>query len=100
VVDSGMKLVRRASLSAESGSALTVPAFVAGQADFYAQAKTYSQEAAAATWGPNVNVAYSAFSDAFGTAATNKSSFVTALSAVQQKVVADMRSNGFAVSGG
>jgi multiple sugar transport system substrate-binding protein len=88
-----------ASLAAESGSALTVPAFVGGQSDFYTLAKTYSTQAAAATWGPDVNVAYSAFSDAFGAAATNKTSFLTALSTVQQKVVADMKSNGFTVSG-
>jgi multiple sugar transport system substrate-binding protein len=87
-----------ASLAAESSSALTVPAFVSGQSDFYTLAKSYSQEAAAATWGPDVNVAYSAFGDAFGTAATNKSDFLAALNTVQQKVVADMKTNGFTVS--
>ena len=88
-----------ASLSAESSAVLTVPAFVAGQSDFYAQAKTYSKVAAAAVWGPDVNVAYSAFGDAFGAAATSRSDFLTALSTVQSKVVADMKSNGFTVSG-
>jgi len=88
-----------ASLTAESSSALTTPAFVAGQSDFYTLAKTYSTQAATPVWGPNVNVAYSAFGDAFGAAATAKSSFLTALSTVQQKVVADMKSNGFTVSG-
>jgi multiple sugar transport system substrate-binding protein len=88
-----------ASLSADSSSSLAPQAFLAGQADFYTQAKAYSQAAAPATWGPNVNVAYSAFGDAFGAAATNKSDFVAALSTVQQKVIADMKANGFTVSG-
>ena len=88
-----------ASLAAESSSSLTVPSFISGQTDFYTQAKTYSQDAASATWGPDVNVAYSAFGDAFGTAATNKSDFLAALSTVQQKVIADMKANGFTVSG-
>ncbi|HEU5353498.1 MAG TPA: extracellular solute-binding protein [Actinocrinis sp.] len=88
-----------ASLAAEGSSTLAIPAFVGGQSDFYTLAKQYSKEAATATWGPNVNVAYSAFSDAFGAAATNKGDFLAALSTVQQKVVADMKANGFTVSG-
>jgi multiple sugar transport system substrate-binding protein len=88
-----------ASLTAESSSSLSVPSFISGQSDFYSLAKTYSQNAASATWGPDVNVAYSAFGDAFGAAATSKSDFVAALNTVQQKVIADMKANGFTVSG-
>lgn len=88
-----------ASLAAESSGSLAAPTFLGGQSDFYTQAKAYSQAAAAATWGPDVNVAYSAFGDAFGAAATDKSDFLAALSTVQQKVVADMKSSGFTVGG-
>ena len=52
------------------------------------------------TWGPDVNVAYSEFSTAFGGAATSKGSFLTPLSAVQSAVLSDMKKSGFTVAAG
>ena len=52
------------------------------------------------SWGPNVNVANSAFQDAFNDAVTNRTSFTDALATVQEAVVADMEKSGFTVSAG
>ena len=89
-----------ASLAAESGSALSTPAFVAGQSDFYTLAKTYSTQAATPVWGPDVNVAYTEFQTAFGSAASSKGSFLSPLTAVQSTVVNDMKKSGFTVAAG
>jgi len=45
-----------------------------------------------------VNVAYTEFQTAFGSAATSKGSFLTPLSAVQSAVVSDMKKSGFTVA--
>ena len=52
------------------------------------------------SWGPNVNVANSAFQDAFNDAVTNRTSFTDALATVQEAVVADMEKSGFTVGAG
>ncbi len=51
------------------------------------------------TYGPNTNVAYSAFNDAFGKAATAKkaSSFAEALTTMQTQTLDDLKANGFNV---
>jgi multiple sugar transport system substrate-binding protein len=51
-----------------------------------------------AAWGPNVNVAYSTFNDAFGRAARNRSGFSGALTEMQQAAVNDLRDHGFQVT--
>ncbi|WP_459645362.1 ABC transporter substrate-binding protein [Kineococcus sp. NUM-3379] len=82
-------------------SALTAPpAFFADQADFYDIAAQAAEVTNPFTYGPNVNVAYSAYKDAFGKAAEAKSAagFVPAVEAMQATTVADMKNSGFTVA--
>ena len=53
---------------------------------------------APSAWGPNVNVAYTSFNDAFGAAAKNKSDFGAALKAMQDATVTDLKKQGFGVA--
>lgn len=76
------------------------PTFMPNQPTFFADAAKISANAKGFTWGPDVNVTYAAYRDAFGKAIQNKSSFVTALDAMQSATVADMKKSGFTVSGG
>ncbi len=87
-----------ASLTAESSSSLPAQTFMS-QPDFYTLAKQYSAETAAATWGPDVDVAYSDFSDDFASTVKTQSGYLSALSRLQTSVVGDMKSTGFTVSG-
>ena len=76
------------------------PAYFSNQSNFWTLGKQYASEAANVTWGPDVNVAYSEFSTAFGGAVTSKGSFLTPLSAVQSAVLSDMKKSGFTVAAG
>jgi multiple sugar transport system substrate-binding protein len=88
-----------AASAAQSGPALKEPpAFFPGQDDFYQRAAEIAGTAAGFTWGPNVNVTYSAYEDAFGKAIQRKSSFADAPKAMQEATVADMRKAGFSLS--
>ncbi|MFE9450426.1 ABC transporter substrate-binding protein [Streptomyces sp. NPDC006739] len=88
-----------ASTSAQlSGAFSNPPAYFSNQADFYTQAADIAKTTAPSAWGPNVNVAYTSFNDAFGAAAKNKSDFVAALNKMQDDTVADMKKQGFGVS--
>jgi multiple sugar transport system substrate-binding protein len=78
---------------------VAAPSFLPSVTDFAATAKEASDSTAAATWGPDVSTAYSAYNDNVGKAATAKSSLTDAFDAVQQAVVADMKKSGFTVSG-
>ncbi|MEU5384787.1 extracellular solute-binding protein [Kitasatospora cineracea] len=87
-----------AATSAQTGSLLSAaPEFFPNQPDFYAKAAEIAKGTAPAAWGPNVNVAYSAFKDAFGKAAQDKGDFGAALSTMQQSTVEDLKKNGFKV---
>ncbi|MEU2630900.1 extracellular solute-binding protein [Kitasatospora sp. NPDC007106] len=89
-----------AATAAQTGGALAnAPEFFANQPDFYTRAAEIAKNTAPAAWGPNVNVAYSTFKDAFGKAAQNKSGFPAALTAIQQATVADLKKNGFTTQG-
>ncbi|HSX97519.1 MAG TPA: sugar ABC transporter substrate-binding protein, partial [Streptomyces sp.] len=74
------------------------PAFFSNQADFYATASEIAKTTAPSAWGPNVNVAYTTFKDAFGAAAKNRSDFGAALKKMQDDTVADMEKQGFEVA--
>lgn len=88
-----------AATAAQSGGALAeAPDYFSNQPDFYTEAAAIAKTAAPAAWGPNVNVAYTTFKDAFGRAAKNKSGFGAALTAVQDKTVADLKKSGFGVA--
>lgn len=89
-----------AATAAQTGGALSsAPDFFPDQPDFYATAAKIAANTAPAAWGPNVNTAYSAFKDAFGKAAQRKSDFLAALTAMQGTTLADMRKQGFKVTG-
>lgn len=98
-------LVRESALypaakDAQQGPALAQPpAFFAEQADFYPLAKQISDGAAGVVWGPNVNVTYEAYKDAFAKAIGGKAPFGPAVEAMQRATVEDMRKNGFTVAG-
>ena len=81
-----------------SGAFANPPAYFANQADFYTRAAEIAKTTAPSAWGPNVNVAYTTFNDAFGAAAKNKSDFVAALNTMQDATVADLKKQGFGVS--
>jgi multiple sugar transport system substrate-binding protein len=81
-----------------SGAFATPPAYFSNQSDFYTKAAAIAKTTAPSAWGPNVNVAYTTFNDAFGAAAKNKSDFTAALATMQQATVADLKKQGFEVS--
>jgi multiple sugar transport system substrate-binding protein len=81
-----------------SGAFATPPAYFANQSDFYTKAAEIAKTTAPSAWGPNVNVAYTTFNDAFGAAAKNKSDFAAALNTMQDATVADLKKQGFEVS--
>ncbi|MGW2822408.1 ABC transporter substrate-binding protein [Streptomyces sp. NPDC001443] len=81
-----------------SGAFLTPPDYFSDQADFYTQAAKIAGTTAPSAWGPNVNVAYASFNDAFGAAAKNKSDFAAALATMQDDTVADLKKQGFGVA--
>lgn len=88
-----------AARDAQNGPALRQPpAFFAQQTSFYSDAKAIADTAAPFVWGPNVNVTYSTYKDAFGKAVAGKSPFGPAVDAMQEATVADMRKNGFKVT--
>ncbi|WP_188189783.1 ABC transporter substrate-binding protein [Nonomuraea sp. SYSU D8015] len=83
---------RQATLSSEP------PQLMPQQKDFYQVAdQVIKNTTIPATWGPNVNVAQSAFENALNTAALNKSSFREVYRATQQAVVADLQKSGYTV---
>ena len=89
-----------AASDAETGSALaTAPAFFSNQPDFYTTAAKIEGTTAPAAWGPNVDVAYSAFTDDFGKAAQSRGDFLSALSSMSRTTVSDLKTQGFTVSG-
>ncbi|MFD3991614.1 ABC transporter substrate-binding protein [Streptomyces sp. NPDC058583] len=87
-----------ATAAQTSGALATAPDYFANQPDFYTRAAEIAKTTAPAAWGPNVNVAYTAFKDEFGKAAKAKSGFDTALTAVQSATVADLKKQGFEVA--
>jgi multiple sugar transport system substrate-binding protein len=84
----------------DSKSALSKPnTFFANQPGFYSLAAKLAGTVQPFTYGPNVNVAYSAFNDEFGKAAESKSKadFLTAVDAMQKITTDDLKKNGFTV---
>lgn len=78
----------------------TPPAFFKNQPDFYQVAAKVSSTTLPFTYGPNVNVAYNAYNDAFGKASDSKSAdqFLKALTSMQTTTVADLQKTGFTVT--
>ncbi|ASW53048.1 ABC transporter substrate-binding protein [Plantactinospora sp. KBS50] len=90
-----------ASVDATATALTSPPAFFADQADFYAIAAEASKTTNPFTYGPNVNVTYNAYNDAFGKAAQSKqaATFTAALATMQQATVDDMKNAGFKLAG-
>ncbi|MCC3650509.1 extracellular solute-binding protein [Streptomyces sp. S07_1.15] len=89
-----------AATAAQTGGALSeAPGFFSNQPDFYTEAAEIAKTTAPGAWGPNVNVAYSAFRDRFGKAAKEKSDFGAALAAMERATVTDLKKQGFGVAG-
>lgn len=76
------------------------PAFMANQEDFYELAGQTAATAGSFTFGPNVNVTYSAYNDEFAKAAEAKdaAAFRAAVESMQQITVDDLKNSGFSVA--
>ncbi|GAB3006022.1 ABC transporter substrate-binding protein [Saccharothrix stipae] len=75
------------------------PAFFPNQPDFYRQAARIAATSSGFTWGPNVNVTYTAYKNAMGEAISGGADLVPALAKMQAATVDDMKANGFTVGG-
>lgn len=75
------------------------PEFFAHQEDFYEQVSRIAEGTAPVTWGPNVNVTYSSYQDAFAAAIANGTPFAEAVATMQEDTLGDMENKGFAISG-
>jgi multiple sugar transport system substrate-binding protein len=97
----GTANVYPASVDATAAALTTPPGFFADQSDFYAIAAEAGKITKPFTYGPNVNVAYNAYNDAFNKAAQSKkaASFPEALTTMQKATVDDMKTAGFKVAG-
>jgi len=74
-----------------------VPPLVSGQTDFWTFAAGVAADTAPITWGPNVQVAFDAYSDAINAATANRTSYLAALTATHEAVVNDLTRTGFTV---
>ncbi len=89
-----------ANTPAQAGALTEPPAFFADQADFWEIAAETAETASSFTYGPNVNVTYSAYNDEFGkaTEARSQAAFTAAVEAMQTITVDDLESSGFTVA--
>lgn len=89
-----------ADLPAQAEALSAPPAFFSQQADFYAIAAETAKTVQPFTYGPNVNVAYSAYNDEFGKATESRTAaaFLAAVTAMQTATVDDLLNSGFSVS--
>ncbi|WP_125776919.1 ABC transporter substrate-binding protein [Antribacter gilvus] len=89
-----------ADIPASTAALADPPEFFANQPDFYELASQTAQTANPFTYGPNINVAYSAYNDEFAkaTEARTQDAFVEAVEAVQAATVADLKNSGFSVN--
>jgi multiple sugar transport system substrate-binding protein len=84
--------------SAAEAAITSPPTYFANEPNFWTLGKQYASEAATVTWGPDVNVAYTEFTTAFGSAAASKGSFLNPLAQIQSTVLSDMKKSGFTVA--
>ncbi|MBE7702189.1 extracellular solute-binding protein [Oerskovia sp. Sa1BUA8] len=88
-----------ANIPASAEALSEPPAFFANQPDFYEIAAQTAKTAGSFTYGPNVNVTYSAYNDEFGkaTEARSRAAFTTAVETMQKVTLDDMKTSGFTV---
>ncbi|MET8141055.1 extracellular solute-binding protein [Sphaerisporangium sp. NPDC005288] len=83
----------------EGQASLTkAPEYFGNQPDFWKTAAAISATARGFTFGPDVNVTYNAFKDAFDKAVQDGSAFSGAVRTMQDATVADMRKSGFQIA--
>lgn len=89
-----------ADLPSQAEALASPPEFFSNQPDFYTLAAETAKGVQPFTYGPNVNVAYSAYNDEFGKAAEAKqaSLFLDAVTAMQATTVDDLENQGFTVT--
>ena len=90
-----------AATSATASALTSPPGFFSNQPDYFTIAAEAAKVTNPFTYGPDVNVAYSAYSDAFGKAAEAKQAakFTAALTTMQQTTTDDMKNTGFKLAG-
>ncbi|MDW6062519.1 sugar ABC transporter substrate-binding protein [Streptomyces sp. FXJ1.4098] len=76
------------------------PALMPQQTDYYKTVAEISKHTRPVTWGPNTDVAQSAFTDAMNAAVRNGTSWEQVLTTTQKAVVDDLKKQGFEVSEG
>ncbi|TFB85300.1 extracellular solute-binding protein [Cryobacterium algoricola] len=88
-----------ADAAAAQSALTTAPAFFSNQPDFYKVAADVAKTVSPFTYGPNVNVAYSAYNDEFAKAADakTKSAFLAAVTNMQKITTDDLTKSGFTV---
>ncbi len=103
--DEGCKLLLDLDIypAGNAGRAATLasapPKLMPQQKDFYQIAEQVIKNTTiTTTWGPNVNVAQSAFGDALNNAALKKGSFRDVYQATQRTVVTDLKKSGYTVT--
>lgn len=84
----------------EEAKAQAPPKLMPQQKDYYEVVARIAQHTRPVTWGPNTDVAASAFTDAMNAAVRNGTAWSSALTATQQAVVNDMSKQGFKVNEG
>jgi multiple sugar transport system substrate-binding protein len=97
----GTANVYPASVDATSTALSAPPKFFENQPDYYTLAAEAAKITSPFTYGPNVNVAYSSYNDAFAKAADSKkaAAFGEALDTMQTTTVDDLKKTGFTVAG-
>jgi multiple sugar transport system substrate-binding protein len=78
----------------------TPPPFMSNQPDYNAvMAESAKNVRTFQIWGPNANVTFDSYSNAFASALQNKTSLSAALTTMQNATVSDMKKIGFKVNG-
>lgn len=76
------------------------PALMPQQTDYYKVVAEIAKHTRPVTWGPDTDVAASAFTDAMNAAVHNGTSWADVLTTTQKAVVADLKKQGFKVKEG
>ena len=78
----------------------TPPPFMSNQPDYNTLMATASKGVRTFDiWGPNANVTFDSYSNAFGAALQKKTALSGALDTMQEATVSDMKKLGFQVAG-
>ncbi|PJI86680.1 ABC transporter substrate-binding protein [Luteimicrobium subarcticum] len=88
-----------AALASQKSALTSPPDFFSNQPDFYSLAAEISGTVKPFTYGPNVDVAYSAYNDEFGkaTKAKTQQAFGDAVTSMQKTTLDNLKSSGYNV---